>query len=80
MLERIPYRGWNNAYKLSNGTVQLIVLADVGPRVICYGFCSGENEFHEVEQDSGLSGGGEFRLYGGPSLVGLSRGGADVLP
>src|SRR2546430_1988076 len=30
MLERILYRGWSNAYRLSNGTVELIVLADVG--------------------------------------------------
>jgi hypothetical protein len=68
MLERIRYRGWNNGYKLSNGTIEMIVLADVGPRIISYGFCNEENEFYEVEQDSGLSGGREFRLYGGHRL------------
>jgi hypothetical protein len=68
MLERIRYRGWNNAYKLSNGTVELIVLADVGPRVIFYGFCNGENQLHEVESDAGRCGGPEFRLYGGHRL------------
>ncbi len=68
MLERIRYRGWNHAYKLSNGTVELIVLADVGPRIIFYGFCNGENELHEVDRDAGLSGGCDFRLYGGHRL------------
>lgn len=68
MLARVSYRGWNNAYKLSNGTVELIVTADVGPRIIFYGFRDGENLLHEVEQDAGRSGGSEFRLYGGHRL------------
>jgi hypothetical protein len=68
MLERTTYRGWNNAYRLSNGTVQVIVLADVGPRIIFYGFCGEENQLHEVAQDAGLTGGQEFRLYGGHRL------------
>jgi hypothetical protein len=68
MLERLSYRGWNNAYKLSNGVVELIVTADVGPRIIFYGFCKGENLLHEVEEDAGRTGGAEFRLYGGHRL------------
>jgi hypothetical protein len=68
MLERISYRGWKNAYKFSNGTVQLIVLADVGPRIIVYGFSNAENILHEVTADAGLTGGNEFRLYGGHRL------------
>ena len=68
MLERIPYRGWNNAYNISNGTVELIVLADVGPRIISYRFMGGENQLHEVEADIGQLGGGDFRLYGGHRL------------
>jgi hypothetical protein len=68
MLERLPYRGWNNTYKLSNGVVELIITADVGPRILFYGFCNGENMFHEVETDAGKTGGSEFRLYGGHRL------------
>jgi len=68
MLERIRYRNWDNCYKLSNGTIDLLVLADVGPRIIFYGFCGGENQFHEVESDAGLLGGQQFRLYGGHRL------------
>jgi len=68
MLERFSYRGWNNAYKLSNGVVELVITADVGPRIIFYGFRKGENLLHEVAQDAGKTGGSEFRLYGGHRL------------
>ncbi len=68
MIERFSYRGWNNAYKLSNGVVELVVTADVGPRILCYGFRNRENLLHEVETDAGKTGGCEFRLYGGHRL------------
>lgn len=68
MFERFSYRGWNNACKLSNGVVELVVTADVGPRIIFYGFCNGENLLHEVEEDAGKTGGSAFRLYGGHRL------------
>jgi hypothetical protein len=68
MLERFSYRGWNNSYKLSNGFVELIVTADVGPRILFYGFCNGENLLHEVEADAGKTGGSAFRLFGGHRL------------
>jgi len=68
MIEKIHYHGWNNAWRLSNGTVELIVLADVGPRIVHYGFCGHENVFYEAAGDRGLRGGDEFRLYGGHRL------------
>jgi hypothetical protein len=68
MLERISYHGWEDAYRISNGTVDLVVLADVGPRVISYSFTGGENIFHEAPEHAGLTGGTEFRLYGGHRL------------
>ena len=68
MLDRFSYRGWNNAYKLSNGVVELVVTADVGPRILFYGFRNGENLLHEVEEDAGMAGDSKFRLYGGHRL------------
>jgi hypothetical protein len=68
MLERFSYRGWNNAYRMSNGVVELVVTADVGPRILFYGFRNGENLLHEVKEDAGKTGGSEFRLYGGHRL------------
>jgi hypothetical protein len=68
MLERISYRGWKNAYRISNAVVELVVLADVGPRIVSYGFVGGENILHEVPEHAGLTSGTEFRLYGGHRL------------
>lgn len=68
MVEKCSYRGWTNAWRLSNGTVEVVVLADVGPRIVHYGFCGEENVFYEVAADAGLTGGSDFRLYGGHRL------------
>jgi hypothetical protein len=67
-VEKRDYRGWPNAYFLSNDEVELVVLADVGPRVVRYGIHGGENQFHEFDEQAGLCGGNEFRLYGGHRL------------
>jgi hypothetical protein len=68
MLERLSYRGWPNAYRLTNGIVELIVTADVGPRILFYASCGGENILHEVMEDAGKIGDSQFRLYGGHRL------------
>jgi hypothetical protein len=68
LVEKRSHRGWPNTYFLSNGTVELAVLADVGPRVIHYGFAGGENQFYECDEQAGLRDGDEFRLYGGHRL------------
>jgi len=65
---KTEYHRWHNAYRISNGTVDLIVLADVGPRVMHYGYCGRENQFHEFGGEAGLTGGNDFRLYGGHRL------------
>jgi hypothetical protein len=67
-IEKRDYRGWQNSYVLSNNCVELVVLADVGPRVIRYALKRGENQFHEFENQAGWSGGDQFRLYGGHRL------------
>ena len=48
-IEKRKYCGWPNAYFLSNDAVELVVLADVGPRVVRYALRGGENQFHEFE-------------------------------
>jgi hypothetical protein len=67
-IEKREYRGWPKSYFLSNDCVELVVLADVGLRVIRYARKRGENQFHEFQDQVGWSGGGEFRLYGGHRL------------
>lgn len=68
MIEKISWRGWNTVYRISNDAVQVLVLADVGPRIIWYGFKNGKNVLHEAASDAGQTGGKEFRLYGGHRL------------
>ena len=64
----VEYKGWPNCRRISNGLVELIVTADVGPRVIRFGFAGHDNEFKEYDDMVGLTGGDEWRLYGGHRL------------
>ena len=67
-MERITYGGWKNCYRLANDVVELVVTADVGPRVIRFGFVDGENQFWEDPALLGRSGGDEWVNYGGHRL------------
>jgi hypothetical protein len=68
-MKRIEYHGWNKVYRMTNGTVELLVVADVGPRILHYGFVGQRNEFHEFTPEAGKTGGKGFRSYGGHRLL-----------
>jgi len=42
-IEKIPYFNQPNCYKITNGTVDVIVTSDIGPRVIAYRLTGGSN-------------------------------------
>jgi hypothetical protein len=65
MIEKVAYGGWPNCYRLTDGRWEVIVTSDVGPRAIRFGWVGGENVFCEFEEFVGLSGGDEWRIYGG---------------
>ena len=67
-IQKIPYGGWQNCIQITNGIVDLIVTTDVGPRIIRYGFVGQDNEFCEIKSTMGLTGGDEWRIYGGHRL------------
>lgn len=67
-IEKVSYGGWDNCWKISNPVVDLVVTADVGPRIIRFGFTGEANEFKEYPEQSGLTGGEEWRIYGGHRL------------
>ena len=67
-MEKVPYRGWSNCYRLANSEVELIVTGDVGPRIIRFGFIGDDNEFGEFSEQVGQTGGSEWRVYGGHRL------------
>lgn len=67
-VEKIEYAGWPNCYRISNGSVQLIITGDVGPRVLHYGFIGGQNLFKVFSDQLGRSGEDTFRARGGHRL------------
>lgn len=67
-LDKITYAGWPNALRLSNGKVELVVTLDVGPRIIRLAFENGKNLFKEIANQSGVTAGDTWRLYGGHRL------------
>ena len=47
-IDKIAFFNQTNCYKLSNGSTEVIVTTDIGPRIIGYGFVGGENILAEL--------------------------------
>lgn len=67
-LTKISYQGWKNCYKLSNNLIELIITADVGPRIISCKFNDSTNELKEYENMLGQTGADQWMIYGGHRL------------
>jgi hypothetical protein len=67
-IEKINYRGWPNSYRMTNGEVELVVIGDIGPRIIRYAFTGGRNLFHEFASQIGKSGECTWQNRGGHRL------------
>ena len=67
-MEKVTYLDHPNCYRLSNGTVEVVVTTDVGPRIIRYAFIGQDNilgEFPDLKVTTEL---GEWKPYGGHRL------------
>jgi len=64
-VQKVTYAGWPNCYRVSNGEVDLVVTADVGPRVIRFGYVGGPNAFKEFREQLGGRNEATFQLRGG---------------
>jgi len=64
-VKRIPFAGWENNLRLSNGHAELIVTLDVGPRVISYRTAGGENVFRMFDEQLGGRGEAKWLPRGG---------------
>lgn len=64
----LPYAGWENCVKITNGIIDAIITTDVGPRIIFFGFCNDVNEFCEYPDQVGTVGGDEWNIFGGHRL------------
>lgn len=68
-IEKVEYSIYGTCYKLSNGTVDLLVTADLGPRVIYYGFTGETNILAELGPDYVVKTElGEWHHWGGHRL------------
>ncbi|HEU0121203.1 MAG TPA: hypothetical protein VFQ91_11810, partial [Bryobacteraceae bacterium] len=67
-IEKQEWKGWPNCWRLSNGTVELIVTQDIGPRVMRYAFVGGQNLFKEFTDQLGKSGESSWCIRGGHRL------------
>ncbi|MFN3648790.1 MAG: DUF4380 domain-containing protein [Armatimonadota bacterium] len=70
-VERVDYHGWSGAYRLTNGTVELVFVPQVG-RILRYGFLGGPNVLWEKEALRGKTvsptEGGDWVNFGGDKL------------
>jgi hypothetical protein len=64
-IEKQNFKGWANSWLVSNGNVELVVTSDVGPRIIRFGFCGGQNFFKEFDDQMGTSGEPAWQPRGG---------------
>jgi hypothetical protein len=46
-IEKIRYRDWNTAYRCVHNSVELIVVTEIGPRVLCFRHAGGDNILFE---------------------------------
>lgn len=67
-MEKISYGGWDNCYHLSNDRVELILTADVGPRIIYFGLVGGENFFKQFPDQMGVTASEQWLSFGGHRL------------
>jgi hypothetical protein len=67
-IERVEFGGWPNCWRVSNGTVELIAVSDIGPRIIRFGFVGGQNLFRVFENQAGASGEDRWTIRGGHRL------------
>lgn len=67
-MDIVAFNGWQNNLRLSNGTVELIVTLDVGPRILSYRKSGGVNPLKIFEDQAGTKGEKEWRNRGGHRL------------
>jgi hypothetical protein len=67
-VETVPCLGLPRCLRLSNGTVEVVVTTDVGPRIVRYAFAGQENVLGEVPEGKVTTELGDWRAIGGHRL------------
>lgn len=67
-VERLSYGKLAHCYRLSNGVIELIIPAEVGLRILHFGFVGERNEFFVTDPLEVPADRGSWQLYGGHRL------------
>ena len=77
-VSEVSYKEYGKCCKISNGKFEILITVELGPRVIFYGKCGGENIMYEDREDlinkggeffdNNLPGKGMWHIYGGHRL------------
>lgn len=67
-IESVDYGGWADCVRVSNGLIEIVVPRAIGIRVMRLAFVGGVNQFNELPDHMGKTGGDEWRIYGGHRL------------
>jgi hypothetical protein len=67
-IETVQHPGWGKVVRIANRTSELLVLTEVGPRILYCGFNGGENQLHEFRDQARLTGDGQYHSYAGHRL------------
>ena len=67
-ITKVKAFGWENCYRMINEGVEMIVTADVGPRIVFWGCENGKNLLKLFENQLGRTNDEEWLLYGGHRL------------
>ena len=65
LIEKKEMFGWKNCYSISTEMLELVATADVGPRIVYFGFKNGKNLLKVIESQAGRIGDLNWNLYGG---------------
>jgi len=66
--ENYQFGGWNNCILVKDKKVKLIIVTDIGPRIISFGCPEGKNMLKEFKDSIGKTGGKDWVPYGGHRL------------
>jgi hypothetical protein len=67
-VDRVPCPGQGQCVRLANGTVEVLLATEIGPRVVGYGFVGGDNLLGWVPEASVKTELGEWKPWGGHRL------------
>jgi hypothetical protein len=68
LIKKIRYGGWSGCWQLRHNGLEMVVVSQIGPRIMRFGFEGGENLLHIIPRHRGKRGTRRYRHYGGHRL------------